>query len=206
MKSFKQFFVEQNKPIKSIVFAYGRFNPPTIGHEVVIKKVINTAAKMNAEYAIIPSHGTTPKYKNPLSLQEKIGLLQYMVSDPSKVKDFGTTFIDVLKKFYQMGYTHVIQIAGSDRKPEFLALVNKYNGKPDPTTGNVDFNFNTFEVISSGERDPDSEDVEGMSASKLRALAVKGDFDNFSQGMSPKIPKPLKKTIFNIIRKKLIKQ
>lgn len=200
MKPFRSFFVEQVKSDKTVVFAYGRFNPPTTGHEKLINKVIETAHKHKADYFIIPSHSTKPANKNPLALNQKLSVLKYVV-DSAHLKSFGTTFIDVLKRFQLMGYTNVIQVAGSDRQAEFLGLVNKYNGKPDPKTGNMDFNFRTFEVISSGERDPDSDNLEGMSASKLRALAIKGDFKNFEKGMSVKVPHKVKLQIFDIIRK-----
>lgn len=206
MKSFKQFFTEQTTQDKTIVFAYGRFNPPTVGHEKVINKVAQVARKQNAPFVIVPSHSITPKSKNPLTIEQKMSVLKYMVPNSNNIGDFGTTFINVLKTLQQMGYTKAIQIAGSDRQAEFLALVNKYNGKPDPKTGNVDFNFKTFEVLSSGERDPDSDSVEGMSASKLRNLAAIGDFESFKEGMSSSIPDKVKKSVFDIIRKTQAKQ
>lgn len=203
MKTFSQFFIEQLNN-KTVVFAYGRFNPPTIGHEKLIQTVLDTAAKYNADYFIVPSHTTQPVTKNPLTFEEKFQLLKYMI-DISHIGKFGTTFIDTLKTLQKMGYSNAIQIAGSDRQTEFLGLVNKYNGKPDPKTGNVDFNFKTFEVISSGERDPDSESVEGMSASKVRKFAADENFAKFEQGMSAKIPHKAKLYAFESIRKKLQK-
>lgn len=200
MKSFNQFFVEQIQKDKTVVFAYGRFNPPTIGHEKLIQKTIDTAMKNKADYFVIPSHSTQPVKKNPLTFEEKFQVLKYLVDIPH-IGKFGTTFIEVLKKLQEIGYTKVIQIAGSDRQAEFLGLVNRYNGKPDTKTGNVDFNFRSYEVVSSGERDPDSESIEGMSASKLRELALKGDFKSFEKGMSSKIPHKVKLHTYSIIRK-----
>ena len=200
MKSFSQFFIEQNKKDKTVVFAYGRFNPPTTGHEKLINKVISVAKEHDADYFVIPSHSTKPPSKNPLTFQQKFEVLKYII-DGFHIGKFGITFIDVLKYLQQMGYNKVLQIAGSDRQAEFLGLVNKYNGKPDSKTGNIDFNFYTYEVVSSGERDPDSDNLEGMSASKLRNFAMQGDFKNFEKGMSAQIPHKLKLQTFELIRK-----
>ena len=205
MKSFRQFYIEQTKDRKPLVFAYGRFNPPTIGHQQLIDKVVSTANEQGADYFIIPSHSIEPKKKNPLTFSEKATILGYMVRDNSKIGTFGTTFINVLKKLQELGYTNVIQIAGSDRQAEFLGLVNKYNGRPDPSTGNVDFNFETYKVQSSGERDPDSDSVSGMSASKLRQLALNGDFNSFAKGMSQTVPEAVKAKTYNTIRNSLMK-
>jgi hypothetical protein len=81
-------------------------------------------------------------------------------------------------------------------------LVNKYNGKPDQT-GQVVFNFNVFEFVSAGERDPDSEGVEGMSASKLRQLAAEGNIEEFKDGMATSVPDKLKVKAYNVVRKTL---
>jgi hypothetical protein len=96
--------------------------------------------------------------------------------------------------------TDVIQVAGSDRIPEFSMLVNKYNGTPDQS-GKVAFNFNVFEFVSAGERDPDSEGVEGMSASKLRQLAINGEVEEFKNGMASSVPDELKMETYELIRK-----
>lgn len=205
MKSFKQFFVEQTTA-KTAVFAYGRFNPPTTGHEKLIKVVTKATEKYNADGFIIPSHSTEPKNKNPLTFEQKASVLKYIVSAPLKLASFGSTFINVLKELQALGYTNVIQIAGSDRQAEFLGLVNKYNGRPDPKTGNIDFNFRQYNVVSSGERDPDSDSIEGMSASKLRMLAIEGNFEQFARGMSSAVPNELKRQTYETIRKTLNKQ
>ena len=207
MKSFKQFFVEREEG-KAVAFAYGRFNPPTIGHEKLIDTVIQTAKAHGADYFIIPSKSSakqTPaeRKKNPLSLQERTAILKYMVPNPDAIVDFGATFIDALKKFQEMGYTTVYHIAGSDREQSFMIPVNKYNGKPDQS-GNIPFQDYVF--ISAGQRDPDSEGVEGMSASKLRQLAVDGDYETFKTGMSQSVPDNLKKQAFETIRKMSTKQ
>jgi len=204
MKTFRQFFIEQAQK-KTAVFAYGRFNPPTIAHNMLIDKVIETARQHNGDYFIIPSHSVKPPEKNPLTAAEKIQILKFMVPDSSQIGTFGQTYITALQKLEQMGYNNIIQIAGSDRIPEFTFFVNKYNGKPDKS-GQPPFNFSVFEFVSAGERDPDSEGMSGMSASKLRKLAVDGDLESFKQGMAESVPDELKEQTYNKLRKILVKQ
>jgi hypothetical protein len=70
---------------------------------------------------------------------------------------------------------------------------HKYNGK--------DYTFDSISVVSAGERDPDATGIEGMSASKLRALAVDGDFNTFKQGLPKGLTDADAKSIFDTINK-----
>jgi hypothetical protein len=204
MKTFRQFFTEQANQ-KTMTFAYGRFNPPTIAHNMLIEKVIETAQQSKSDFLIVPSHSIKPPEKNPLTIEQKAKILKYMVPDPSKIGMFGQTYVLVLQKLQSLGYNRIIQVAGSDRIPEFSFFVNKYNGKADKS-GNVLFNFNYFEFISAGERDPDSEGMSGMSASKLRKLAFDGDIEQFKEGMTETVPDKLKEQAYLQIRKMLRQQ
>jgi hypothetical protein len=207
MKTFKQFFLKEQETTldKTVVFAYGRFNPPSIGHLKLINKVVDTAKRNYADYFIVPSQSSakqTPKQRqtNPLSLEQRISILKHMVIDPRSVVDFGTTFIDTLKTFQNMGYTTAIQVAGSDREEEFMRLVNKYNGHPDQT-GKIPFQFKNYKFVSAGQRDPDSEGVSGMSASKLRQFAINGELEKFKDGMASLVPDELKQKAYEEVRK-----
>lgn len=202
MKTFRQFFFESAED--TVVFAYGRYNPPTIGHMKLIETVVNAAKKNKADYLIVPSHSMKPLDKNPLTVDQKIEILKYMVPDSAKVSMAGSTYINTLQKLQEMGFQNIIQVCGSDREQEFKKLVETYNGKPDKT-GKVPFNFQSFEFVSSGERDPDSEGVEGMSASKLRKLAVEGRFEQFEQGMAESVPEEVKQKTYKNLRKILAK-
>jgi phosphopantetheine adenylyltransferase len=199
MKTFKQYLLEQIDN-KVAVIAYGRYNPPTIGHQKLIDTVSETALKNNADAIIAPSH-TEDKVKNPLSYSEKEEILKQM-SKSVNILDKGKTFISLLQYLQQQGYNKIIHVAGSDRIPEFEKVVETYNGKPDKK-GIIPFSFNTYEFVSAGERDPDSEGVEGMSASKLRQLAVDGDLDKFKQGMSDLISDELKEKTYENIRSRI---
>ncbi len=164
------------------VFAFGRFNPPTIGHEKLIQKVQSTAAKVNGKgYVFLSQTGGTEK--DPLDFTTKLSYLrQHFQSD--KNLSFGdiraNTIIKVMKLLEAEGRTKVIMIAGDDRVMQFQKLLNQYNGQP-TKAGNVEYTFDSIQVISAGQRDPDADDITGVSASKARELAMKGQEHEFSK-------------------------
>jgi len=167
---------------QTIVFTFGRFNPPTTGHEKLIQKVASVAG--SNKFRIYPSHTQNPK-KDPLPYALKIAYMRKMFKKYAKNiiadKD-AKTAIMVAEKLFKEGFKNLIMVAGSDRVKEFSTLLNRYNDAPDKK-GNQLFKFDSVEVVSAGERDPDAEGVEGMSASKMRAAATVGDFDQFQMGL-----------------------
>lgn len=199
MKTFKQFFNEQSN--KTAVIAFGRYNPPTVGHEKLIRKLTEVAKASSGDGFLIPSHTQNNK-KDPLSFEEKKQILKYITPAGIEILDSGSNLINLLQDLQTRGYNNVIHIAGSDRIPEFETLISRYNGKPD-SKGKVPFQFNSYKFESAGERDPDSEGVEGMSASKLRKAALEGDYNLFKQGISQTVPEILVKQTFNHIRERI---
>jgi nicotinic acid mononucleotide adenylyltransferase len=173
MKNYKQLIKEL--PSKSVVFAFGRFNPPTIGHELLVKAVKKLASAQGADHAIYASRSNDAK-KNPLAVDKKVHYLNLMfphthfVAADANVR----TFIEAAKELNKK-YKNITMVAGSDRISEYEKILNKYNG--------TEFHFDTVQVISAGERDPDADDASGMSASKMRALATKGDYASFKGGL-----------------------
>ena len=164
------------------VFAFGRFNPPTIGHEKLINKVQQVADKVNGKAYIFLSH-TDGTAKDPIDFTTKLSYLrQHFQSDPKL--SFGdiraNTIIKVMKVLEQEGRTKVIMVAGDDRVMQFKNLLNQYNGKP-TKAGNIEYTFDSVDVVSAGQRDPDADDVTGVSASKARELAMKGQEHEFSK-------------------------
>ena len=164
------------------VFAFGRFNPPTIGHEKLINKVQQVADKVNGKAYIFLSH-TEGTAKDPIDFTTKLSYLRkHFQSDPKL--SFGdiraNTIIKVMKVLEQEGRTKVIMVAGDDRVMQFKNLLNQYNGKP-TKTGNIEYTFDSVDVVSAGQRDPDADDVTGVSASKARELAMKGQEHEFSK-------------------------
>jgi len=161
---------------RSVVLTFGRFSPPTVGHEKLVNKIKDIATARKAEPMVFTSH-TYDKKKNPLTYDQKIQFLQLAFGNLVK-KTNARTLIEVGKELSGK-YDNLIVVVGSDRVPEFQTLLDKYNGK--------EFDFKTIEVVSAGERDPDADDVSGMSASKLRSLAVAGDFETFKKGLPSKL-------------------
>ena len=164
------------------VFAFGRFNPPTIGHEKLINKVQQVAAKVNGKGFVFLSH-TDGTAKDPIDFTTKLSYLrQHFQSDPKL--SFGdiraNTIIKVMKVLEQEGRTKVIMVAGDDRVMEIQKLLNQYNGKQ-TKAGNVEYTFDSIQVVSAGQRDPDASDITGVSASKARELAMKGQEHEFSK-------------------------
>jgi hypothetical protein len=172
------------------VFAFGRMNPPTIGHEKLASKVESEARRRGAMPHIYLSH-TQNATKDPLSYNVKIAIAKKAFGKAVTTSS-AKTIIQVMQELENMGHTEVTLVAGSDRVPEFKTFLAKYNGK--------DYNFKKIEVVSAGERDPDAEGVAGMSASKLRAIAKEGDYNTFAQGMPSKLTDRDKKKVYNAIR------
>ena len=180
---------------ETLTVGFGRFNPPTIGHEKLLNHIKKVAA--DGEYRIYPSHSQDAK-KNPLDSETKVGYMRKMYPDHSSriVHDTGMkTIFDVLKGAHQQGYKSVNIVVGADRLQEFEKLANKYNGNL--------YNFETINVVSAGERDPDAEGVEGMSASKLRKHAKEGDFETFSKGVPKALGEKDARKLYNTVRKNM---
>jgi len=163
---------------KSIAFTFGRFNPPTIGHEKLINKVASVRAD---EYRIYLSRSEDPK-KNPLSARDKLAVMRDMFPRHARKIQINNTnmILDICTELYRQGFTEVFMVVGSDRVREFETIINKYN---DVKSRHGHYNFDNVNVLSAGERDPDAEGATGMSASKMRAAAAKGDLGSFRQGL-----------------------
>ncbi len=163
---------------KSVAFTFGRFNPPTIGHEKLIKKVQSIRTN---DYKVFLSRSEDPK-KNPLSPQQKLAYMKKMFPQYARNIEVNTTnmVLDIATKLYKQGYTDVTMVVGSDRVREFDTILKKYNGV---SSRHGLYDFDSIKVVSAGERDPDAEGATGMSASKMRAAAAKGDLNNFKKGL-----------------------
>ena len=195
MKDFRN-LVEAKE---TIVFTFGRFNPPTIGHEKLIKKVSQVAG--SNPYQIYPSFTTNPK-KDPLPHALKVAYMRKMFKKYAKniIADKDSkTAINIAVKLYDKGYKNLVMVAGSDRIKEFGTLLGTYNGVEGKRHGY--YKFDSIKVVSAGERDPDAEGVEGMSASKMRAAAVDGDYDSFSTGIPATLSDTDKKKLYRDVRK-----
>ena len=161
------------------VFAFGRFNPPTIGHQKLLDKVVSMTKQVNGKGYLFLSQKQNNK-TDPLTFKEKQDYLKIFYPE-LVIGDAGVkTIIQALQKIQAEGRTRIVMIAGSDRVMEFQKLLNQYNGKPDKS-GNELYKFDSIDVVSAGERDPDQEGAAGASASKARELANKGQEHEFSK-------------------------
>ena len=183
---------EVEKTKGTLTIAFGRFNPPTTGHE----KLLDTVASSSDEddYMIVPSRSQDKK-KNPLDADTKVSVMQKMFPKHKNkiVNDANNkTIFDVLKKAHNDGYANVRIVGGGDRVKEFDKLANDYNGKL--------YQFDNLEVMSAGDRDPDSDDVTGMSASKQRKAAAEGDIKAFMKGVPKSLSQKDAEELFKKIR------
>ena len=184
---------EVEKTKGTLTIAFGRFNPPTTGHEKLLDKVASSSD--DSDYIIVPSRSQDAK-KNPLDPDTKVSVMQKMFPKHKNniVNDKNNrTIFDVLKKAHTDGYTNVRILGGQDRVKEFEKLTGDYNGKL--------YNFDNVEVMSAGARDPDSEDVTGMSASKQRKAAAEGDIKAFMKGVPKSLSQKDAEELFKKIRK-----
>jgi len=195
ISSFKQYLVEEEK---TVFFTFGRMNPPTTGHE----KLMNELAKKSGKnsYKVFLSQSQDKK-KNPLPYQEKVKMVRKFfpkharqVMLDKKIKNV----FDVATRLFNEGYKNLTMVVGSDRVTEFNTLLNKYNG----VKGRHGlYNFNRINTISAGDRDPDADDVTGMSASKMRKVAAEGNFSQFTQGLPRNVSNAEAKRVYNQVRK-----
>ena len=159
--------------MKTCHFTFGRFNPPTIGHEKLIKAVANAAG--SGDYLIYPSQ-SFKKPDNPLPYDYKIEIMKKMFPW-AKIESAAccNTIKKVAQDMMMKEYTDIVMVVGSDRVADFDKLLQKQN--------RVDYSFSTIKVISAGERDPDAAGARGMSASKMRDAAKNLKTSDFIKGI-----------------------
>ena len=190
--SFKEFFSEAVKD--SVVFTFGRMNPPTVGHGKLIDKVLSVAKSSGIKPIIYPSK-TEDDNKNPLPFRMKVKVLKDVYGSIVDTDRGVKTPFDALDQLNDKNVSNVTFVVGSDRVKEFKKNMRSHIKK------NLS-NIKNFSVISAGERDPDASGVSGMSGSKMRSFVQKNDFVNFKKGLITKSSK-LAKTVFTLLQKKI---
>lgn len=195
INSFKNYLVEEEK---TVYFTFGRMNPPTIGHEKLLNSLASKAGKN--PYRVYLSQ-TQDKNKNPLNYKDKIKTARKIFPKHARsiiLNNKLRSVFEIVTNLYNEGFKNIIMVVGSDRINEFDILLRKYNGQK----GKHGFyNFNSINVTSAGDRDPDAEGASGMSASKMRAAASDNDYTSFSQGLPKGVSNPEAKKLFNDVRK-----
>jgi hypothetical protein len=178
----------------TLTVAFGRFNPPHLGHLQLMDVAAGSSQQDGGDYVIIPSR-IQDKKKNPLDTDTKISIMRQMFPQHSEriVNDSNTkTIFDVLKKAHNDGYTSVRIVGGADKVKEFDKLSSNYNGNL--------YQFDNIEVLSSGDIDPDSDGLEGLSASRMRLAAAENDFKTFKSGMPADMRPRDVRAIFDTVR------
>ena len=197
-KTYEQFLKEQKGG--TAVFTFGRFNPPTTGHEKLLKVLMNTASKQRGDYYVFMSHSQDKK-KNPLSHDQKMMFMKLMFPKhrSAMIKSKARNALEALVQLHDMKkYSRVVMVVGSDRVADFNTLLNRYNGE-DVKHGF--YQFDEIKVVSAGERDPDAEGVEGMSASKMRAAVADGNYDVFKMGIPASVSDKDCKKLYDAVAK-----
>jgi hypothetical protein len=183
---------EPSEELPPLTIVFGRFNPPTVGHDKLLKSAKRISA--GGDVKIYPSRSQDPK-KNPLDPDNKVSFMKKMFPDFKENiinDDEMKTIFDVLVAANEEGYSSVNIVVGSDRQAEFENLAQKYNGEL--------YNFDLIRVVSAGVRDADAEGVEGMSASKMRKAVIDDDFDSFRKGTPKTLDDADTKALFNVVR------
>lgn len=198
MFNFIQFIKEQTNQ-RHGVLAFGRMNPPTVGHEKLVNKVHEVADKHDAIHAVVLSHSQDAK-KNPLDVATKVKHAKKAFPSTNIVgaSKEQPTIMHHAAAMYDAGARHLHVVAGSDRHEEFNKLLNAYNGKEGK---HGYYNFKSITLHSAGERDPDAEGTEGMSASKMREHATNNNEAEFHKGLPNTMSKKDKSAVFHDVRK-----
>ncbi len=190
-----QLFESANSDGKTAVLVFGRFEPPTIGHLLLIETGVKVATENRGDLYVYVSNSQDPR-RNPLNVDQKIKFLKMMINSsvPEVLPAVGEvrTFLEAAAHLNREGYSRLFMVAGADRVSEFESLLNKYNGK--------DFTFASIHVISAGARDPDAEGVVGMSATKMRSAAADGDLKMYSRGLPSWLPSTSALNMMNAVR------
>ena len=197
-KSYDQFIKEARG--STAVFTFGRFNPPTIGHEKLLNVVASTASKVRGDQYVFSSHSQDAK-KNPLTNDQKVVFMKMMFPKHRRSimkTDVRTAFEAVSELHDMKKYSKIVMVVGSDRVKEFNTVLNKYN---DVEGRHGYYRFDDIDVISAGERDPDSDGVSGMSASKMRAAVAEDDYDSFKMGVPPTVSEKDCHTLYKAVSK-----
>jgi hypothetical protein len=193
---FSDFLREQKE--KHAVLAFGRMNPITSGHEKLVNKVKDIAGTVGGSHHIVLSHSQDSK-KNPLSAAQKVKHAKraFPGTNFTAADKDAPTFFHHAEKLHKQGVTHLHMVGGSDRTDEYHKLLHKYNG----THEGARFNFKKITVHSAGERDPDAEGTTGISASKMREHAGKGNYKKFKQGAPSSMSDEHVKHMYNDVRR-----
>jgi len=193
-------YIDENlsKKDNHAVMSFGRMNPITKGHEKLVNKVQQVARQVGGSHHVVLSH-SQDKNKNPLSPTDKLKHAKkaFPRANLSTSDKENPNYLKQAAKLHKKGVSHLHVVAGSDRVSEFKNTLDRYNG----THSKALYNFKKITIHSSGDRDPDSQTTSGMSGTKMRGHAVKGDYKSFKSGAPSKMSDSHVKHMYNDTRK-----
>ena len=195
INSFSKFLVEEEK---TAYFTMGRFNPPTIGHGMLLDQIAENAGK--STYKVFVSQSNDPK-KNPLQYKEKVKFIRKMFPKHARSVVMDSTIktpIDAAVKLFNEGYKKIVVLGDADRSREYSALFERYNGKE---ARHGFYHFENMKFVSVGERNDNAKGIEGVSATKQRQYALNEDFTSFAQNLPKNVSNKDAKDLFNAVRK-----
>jgi hypothetical protein len=182
----------------AVVITFGRFNPPSLGHENLINAVQEQAEELEAEYRIYPSR-TSDKKQNPLDFKTKYNILQHVFTDHAEniINDpeNGDNIYDILTSLHDEGYHHVVIMCGDENVQKYEKIAQKYNGTV--------YDFYGVEVVGAGMPDPDNDKSEGITSSMMRKSALENDYETFKQGLPGTVSKKECRAIYSQVRKSM---
>jgi hypothetical protein len=182
----------------AVVITFGRFNPPSLGHEKLINAVQEQAEELEAEYRIYPSR-TSDKKQNPLDFKTKYNILQHVFPDHAEniINDpeNGDNIYDILTSLHDEGYHHVVIVCGDENVQKYEKIAQKYNGTV--------YDFYGVEVVGAGMSDPDNDKTEGITSSMMRKAALENDYETFKQGLPGNVSKKECRAIYRQVRNSL---
>lgn len=195
INNFSQYLTEEEN---SVYFTFGRMNPPTVGHGKLLDRMSSLAGK--DPYRVFLSQSADPK-KNPLDYTTKVKHVRKMFPKHARqvlINKNVKTAMEALVALYSDGFRNVVMVVGQDRVREFDILINKYNGQK---SRHGFYNFQSIKVISAGDRDPDSDDASGASATKQRQAAYDNNYSLFDQGVPKTMSNSDARKLFNDVRR-----
>ena len=178
--------------MKSVVFTFGRMNPPTRGHELLVSKVVETARAMNADHVIYLSQ-THRAPTDPLEWNFKKRVCEAAFRGVNISSDITIRNPYLALESLAKEYDDLVLVVGSDQADEFTKRFTPY----------AKLWETKFSVISAGQRIVESNDVDGMSATKMRQYAIENDRAKFYDGLPSTLSESIKRSVFANVKKGL---
>jgi hypothetical protein len=160
-------------------FVWGRFQPPTIGHERLFDELAAAAEAEEADaYVFVTS--TRDNKKNPLTVYQKLAYIHEMFPDERRITFINTTDMncktipEAAHLLVDSGYAHLELFAGSDRYDDYVGLASEY---PDLKIA----------AVHPLTRDPDVDELikspTSISGTNVRTYALAGNIERVRAGL-----------------------